>query len=70
MDTFFKEVAKDKARKMLKSNILIESFDILVSEHNYKLNIKLNSTTKHKFLSYVVLSVDNLCIESCELLSF
>ena len=74
MNTFFKEVAKEKARKMLKQNKTVESFDLSVKvlneEHKYKLTVQLNDTLKHKSLSYNVEGIDNTYIESCDLLSF
>jgi hypothetical protein len=74
MNTFFKEVAKEKARKMLKSKKINESFDLKVNvlngEHSYKLTVNINEISKHKSFSYNIEGIDNSYVETCELVSF
>ena len=81
MNTFFKEVAKKKAKQMynlLKNKNTVKStstyeleVNVLNGLHKYELEVKANwESKKHKSLSYIVKGVDNTYIESCGMLSF
>ena len=81
MNTFFKEVAKEKAKQMynfLKNKNTVNSVttyelevNVLNGLHKYELEVKANwETKKHKSLSYKVKGIDNTYFESCDMLSF